>query len=169
MSDTEARNAVSAPDLEPTVTVELRPGREAGYAAVVDVCGEPDIATSDDVAEALRGLEGSVLVDLAECRFLDSSVISVLLADLRRRTHEGYGLDLVPQSNRQISRILQVSSIRSLRSVHEHGPPLHERAQRDATEGVSGTGASSGEGDSGTDQGGRFLSPMRRSSLFVID
>jgi anti-anti-sigma factor len=119
LSDTELVPASPAP----SVNVIFDGAREHGYVAIVDVCGEHDLATSSDIAEALRTLFGSVLVDFSQCSFIDSTVLSVLIEDLRARSREGQRLDLVvPASNASITRTLEVSGVRAMLSVYEARP-----------------------------------------------
>jgi anti-anti-sigma factor len=111
------------PDSQATVNVDLSVERSHGYMAILEVCGEHDMATAQDIVLALRGLHGNVLVDLSECTFIDSTVIRALLDDLRARSREGQRLDLiVPPLNTQIRRTLQVSGIQELLSVYDSRP-----------------------------------------------
>ena len=54
------------------IDVELQPPSAPGFAAVVRVCGEHDIASSGELGALLEPLYGNVLVDLSELR--DSSI-----------------------------------------------------------------------------------------------
>jgi anti-anti-sigma factor len=123
VNDTQSIDRASASPSERSVSVILDGGREQGYVAIVEVCGEHDIASADDIAQALQGLYGSVLVDLSQCQFIDSTVIGVLLESSRIRAREGQRLDLlVPTSNAPITRTLEVSGIRRLVSVYDSRP-----------------------------------------------
>jgi anti-anti-sigma factor len=123
VNDSQQFEPTGTPDAAPSVRITFETDRDHGYVAIVDVCGEHDIATADDIAQALRGLSGNVLVDLSECKFIDSTVIGVLLDNLRVRTREGQRLDLlVPVANTRISRTLEVAGVRGLLSVYDSRP-----------------------------------------------
>jgi anti-anti-sigma factor len=101
------------------IEVCLDPAETLGYAAVVTLHGEHDILSSERLLDALTPIGGSVLLDLTDCRFLDSTAITVLIVDAQIRVREGHRLELlVPPGNRTISRTLEVSGIRDLLTVH---------------------------------------------------
>lgn len=107
-----------------TVEVELRPVSAPAFAAVVRLCGEHDLATGDDLRTALAPVHGSVLVDLSECSFVDSTVIGVLVADHQSRIREGHRLELlVPAENTHVTRTLNVSGVGRLLPLHASLPP----------------------------------------------
>ena len=68
-----ARPHAAVPD------VEVAPEFDPGYAATVLLRNEHDLASSEGIASVLAPILGNVLVDLSECEFMDSTVISVLL------------------------------------------------------------------------------------------
>jgi anti-anti-sigma factor len=104
------------------IEVEIAPAR-GRFAARVALHGEHDIATSGAIREALSPIFGNVLVDLSDCSFIDSSVISVLLADCRERRREGQSLEvLVPPWNVSITRTIQVSGVASILTVRDGDP-----------------------------------------------
>lgn len=74
---------------EPSVNVDLHPTEAPGFAAIVWLAGEHDLSTSDAIRDALSPIFGNVLLDLSECTFIDSSVISVIVGDVRARAREG--------------------------------------------------------------------------------
>jgi anti-anti-sigma factor len=66
-----------------------------------------------------------VLVDLSECDFIDSTVISVLIRDYRERAREGHDLELlVPLENTTIARTLEIAGMRDLFVIHSSRPPV---------------------------------------------
>ena len=82
---------------EPAVHVEQRPGFTRGFAAIVALRGEHDIATAAEASAALGAVEGNVLVDLSDCTFLDSTVIGVLFVRNEELARDGCRLEvLVP-------------------------------------------------------------------------
>jgi anti-anti-sigma regulatory factor len=50
------------------------PDSEPRFAAIVLLLGEDDVTTADLVGETIDRVEGSVLVDLSECSFIDSTI-----------------------------------------------------------------------------------------------
>lgn len=108
---------------EPGVTVRFSPESPEGYAAIVSLHGEHDLATSPDLRAALAPIFGDVVVDLTRCEFIDSTVIGILLAkhgDLKR---EGRRVDLVvPLANARVTRVVDVIGMRDLLVVLDQLP-----------------------------------------------
>jgi anti-sigma B factor antagonist len=121
----ERREAASAlpTATPPAVHVDLTPGAPPGYAALVSLHGEHDLASSDTLRAALAPLLGDVVVDLSACTFMDSTVIGVLLGKCYDLRDEGRRLELVlPPENVAISRVVDVVGLRGLMLVHERMP-----------------------------------------------
>jgi anti-sigma B factor antagonist len=100
-------------DRELTVTVEA-PSEPAGSWPVVRVSGEIDILTSPILDQKLQGVvdqgQSSVLVDLGEVTFLDSTGLSVLITGLKRCQSTGGELRLVsPRPN--VRRVLEITGL----------------------------------------------------------
>lgn len=106
----------------PHVEVELRPANAPAYAAIVSLHGEHDLASSADVEAALAGIYGSILVDLTECEFIDTTVIRIVLVKRQELEREGHRLELVVPPENQISRTLGVLGLRDVLIVHEQAP-----------------------------------------------
>jgi anti-anti-sigma factor len=93
----------------------------SGYTAVVSLCGEHDLATAVDIQDALQSIWGDVLVDLTDCQFIDSTVISVLIRDDQTRQREGQRLELLlPAENTTICRTLEITGLRATLKIHAH-------------------------------------------------
>lgn len=98
---------------ELTVTIELPTGPAERWP-IVKVCGEVDIQTSPRLEEGLvsvldQGLT-SVVVDLGEVTFLDSTGLSVLIGALKRCQGAGGDLHLVsPRPN--VLRVLEITGL----------------------------------------------------------
>lgn len=86
---------------------------------VVRVRGEADLATTPELEEALsRAPAGSaVVVDLAECDFLDSAAIRAVLASVRRTQEDGGEAALVA-SDPGIRRVLEIVGIEAYVPIH---------------------------------------------------
>jgi len=106
-----------APPRRPRIDVTLDTG---GYAAVVALRGEHDVATSEAVRVALRPLHGVVLVDLGDCEFIDSTIIETLVAYAQQLAAEGHHLELVLPSPRSVvARALELIKIRDVVYVRD--------------------------------------------------
>jgi anti-anti-sigma factor len=100
------------------VEVEFRPARAPTFAAAIRLLGEHDMATIGTIKEALAPINGSVLVDLSDCAFIDSSAINVFVSDSHSRMREGHRLELfVPNENATVARTLQVSGLDAFLNV----------------------------------------------------
>jgi anti-anti-sigma factor len=107
----------------PEIGVALRPSGLPTYVALIELRGEHDLGTAEAIRVALAPLFGDVLVDLADCDFIDSSVIGALVLKARALEQEGYRLELVvPPSHSNIARVLEIVQIRDVITVHESVP-----------------------------------------------
>lgn len=106
----------------PPIEVELRPARAPRYAALVTLRGEHDLATSGRIAEALSRIAGTILVDLSDCEFIDSTVIRTLLRTSAELTREGYRLDLVLGPHPSVRRIVEVIGLSRLLVTYDQFP-----------------------------------------------
>ena len=105
------------------VDIEVAAETTPGYAATVILRSEHDLATSHGIEATLAPLAGNVLVDLSECEFMDSTVITVLLRKARELAREGYRLELVvPPENVHVARIAEVVGLRAFTTVHDRRP-----------------------------------------------
>jgi anti-anti-sigma factor len=101
-------------------TIELDTSAVSGlFSAVLTLCWEHDLVSSQDLERALQSLFGNVLVDLTNCQFIDSSIIRVLLRDHQSRRREGQRLELlVPAANSAVTDTLKVAGVGDLLTVH---------------------------------------------------
>ena len=108
---------------EPDIQVEIGPGDLPEFAAVVSLNGDHDLASAPQVSATLRSISGNTLIDLSECSFVDSTVISTLLSASRELQREGHHLQLlVPRENVTVTRTLEIIGIRELLVIHEKRP-----------------------------------------------
>ena len=108
---------------EPDIEVEIRPGDLPEFAAVVSLSGEHDLASAPQFLATLRSISGNQLIDLSECSFLDSTIISALISASQELEREGHHLELlVPRENVIVARTLEIVSMRDLLVVHEERP-----------------------------------------------
>jgi anti-anti-sigma factor len=114
----------NAHDDRAAIELERDPAAPPGMAAIVRLRGGHDIATSRTLREALNSVAGSVLLDLSECQFIDSSVIYVIFSDAHSRAKNGQQLEvLVPPENRAITRTLEIARAEDVLTVHRAVPP----------------------------------------------
>jgi anti-anti-sigma regulatory factor len=70
--------------LSPSIQIQTK-RRDCGrFSAIVVLNGEHDLSTREALRVAFAQLEGTLLVDLGLCSFIDASVIGVLLGNARR-------------------------------------------------------------------------------------
>jgi anti-anti-sigma factor len=90
-------------------------------AAVVALVGEHDLHSRPALRATLAyAAEGrNVLVDLSRCTFVDSAIISLLLATQRTlKTHEGRCELVIPNDAGYVTRLVEISGIAGLFRVH---------------------------------------------------
>jgi anti-anti-sigma factor len=117
--------AVSDPQSDALPRVDVRFGSAAAppYAAIVSLHGEHDLATAATIRDALSPLYGPILLDLSPCEFIDSTVIRTLLDKHRQLETDGHRLELlVPPDRKVIRRVLDVSGLRLVLTVHDTMP-----------------------------------------------
>ncbi len=105
------------------VDVELVPDGARGFAAVVSLRGEHDLASAAEVAGAIGAIDGNVLVDLTACSFIDSTIIGALIGNAKDLQREGHFLEIVaPPENTGIARTLEIVRMRDVVVVHPTRP-----------------------------------------------
>jgi anti-anti-sigma factor len=110
---------------ETVVELDLRPAQERAFAAIVSLRGEHDLSTAEQVSQAIGSVAGSVLVDLTDCTFVDSTVIGVLFALSQDLEREGHYLEVVvPPENSRVARTLELVRMRDVIVVHAVRPSL---------------------------------------------
>ena len=100
-------------------TVEV--GHHAPGLAVVSMRGEHDLSTSPELMRALEqaAAHSTVLVDLCECSFIDSSVIQVLIRTARALHAGGEQLVLViPPEQRHVARVAHMTHLAEIFPIH---------------------------------------------------
>ena len=94
------------------ISVETR-----GAATVVQVTGEVDLATHEELSERLREAAGAkkpVIVDLSGCPFIDSSGIRALLLGEREADRLA-----IAGAGAQVVRILEMTGVTQAVPVHD--------------------------------------------------
>jgi anti-sigma B factor antagonist len=107
-------------------TYELPAGRiEVGHAApglaVVSLHGEHDLSSEPTLSGALdaAAAHSHLIVDLADCTFIDSTVIAALLRSAHLVAKKGERLVLViPSQQRQVARIAEMTRLADQIAIH---------------------------------------------------
>jgi anti-anti-sigma factor len=86
-------------------------GSDGQYAAVVELFGEHDISTCWEVERAFAPLHGELLLDLTDCSFMDSTVLSVILQKARMLRVDGHGLEIRSRPGSPVAYMLDIASI----------------------------------------------------------
>jgi anti-anti-sigma factor len=107
------------------VDVELVPESVRGFAAIVSLRGEHDLASAAEVTRAIGAIAGNVLVDLTACSFIDSTIIEALIGNAKDLEREGHFLEIVaPPENSVILRTLEIVGMRDVMVIHPARPIL---------------------------------------------
>jgi anti-sigma B factor antagonist len=95
---------------------------EVDGVRVIAVRGELDLSTAPDLEgpldEAVNGGGGSVLIDLAECEFIDSTGIALIVRGWQKLEGNGSGHLAICSPNDQVKRVLDVSGLDQSIPVH---------------------------------------------------
>jgi anti-anti-sigma factor len=113
---TSARRIIGA--VHPAITIT-----DEGGVSIVELRGEHDLATATEVREALESALADrrpVVVELTLTDFIDSSILGVLLAGLRRAREASLGFVFVVQSDDggAVNRTLAGSGLLAFFPVH---------------------------------------------------
>jgi anti-anti-sigma factor len=102
---------------QPTTEIEIH----SAAACIVTLRGEHDASTSEAVTMALTLARGysNLLVDLAGCHFVDSSVINALLLAAKRAREGGGAVELVvPTNATAVRRTLEIANVQMVLPFH---------------------------------------------------
>lgn len=97
---------------------------EVDGVRVVAVRGELDLSTAPDLEgpleAALSGGESSVLIDLTECEFIDSTGIALIVRAWQQldADKEHGGRLVIANNNDQVQRVLEISGLNLSISIH---------------------------------------------------
>jgi anti-sigma B factor antagonist len=114
---TEA-NERSERSIPGTVTVTFA----APDSARIALCGEVDISTRPQIAEALERARGRryVVVDLSDCTFLDSTTVGVLMGFHAELDESGGRLAVaLPPTHGVVNRAVDMLGVREVLWVHD--------------------------------------------------
>ena len=102
---------------------EVKVGELEQGVRTIAVRGELDLSTAPELEgpleETLDSGEGSVLIDLSQCEFIDSTGIALIVRAWQRLDSGGNGRALVICShNEQVRRVLEITGLELSISVH---------------------------------------------------
>lgn len=93
---------------------------------VVAVRGELDLGTASDLEgpleEAIASMDASVLIDLSDCEFIDSTGIALIVRAWQRLDRsadgEGNGRVVICSDNDQVRRVLEITGLELSIAIH---------------------------------------------------
>jgi anti-anti-sigma factor len=97
---------------------------EVDDVRVVAVRGELDLSTAPELEgpldEALAGGDASVLIDLTECEFIDSTGIAMIVRAWQKLDgdEERAGKLVISSNNDQVQRVLEISGLNLSIPIH---------------------------------------------------
>jgi anti-anti-sigma factor len=107
--------------MEPQAIVQVE--RQSGAATVVTLHGEHDLNTATEIRDALgvASTYGDVIIDLAACTFVDSTIISILLQTANDLHTRGGLLKLVipPGSAPNAQRVFEMLGVQRVLPIHQ--------------------------------------------------
>jgi anti-anti-sigma factor len=94
---------------------------------VIAVRGELDLSTASDLEppleEAIATGDASVLIDLSECEFIDSTGIALIVRAWQRLDRaadgDGSGRVVISSGNEQVRRVLEITGLELSIPIHE--------------------------------------------------
>ncbi|WP_411107614.1 STAS domain-containing protein [Streptomyces sp. cmx-4-9] len=92
-----------------TTALTLTPGRRPDGTALLTAVGEIDMSNTGELAAALAGTAGPLVLDLTGVEYLDSAGLSVLFTHAER-------IELV--ANALLEPVLVISGLADLTTVH---------------------------------------------------
>lgn len=102
---------------------EVKVGDLEQGVRTISVRGELDLSTAPELEgpleEALESGEGSVLIDLSQCEFIDSTGIALIVRAWQRLDSSGNGRGLfICSQNDQVRRVLEITGLELSIPVH---------------------------------------------------
>ena len=90
-----------------------------GEAVVARLAGEVDMTNAAFVRDELPNDAFALVLDLGDCRYLDSAAIEVLFDMVRRLSRRRQELRLVVPPESPLARLLELTEVGSVALVHE--------------------------------------------------
>lgn len=99
--------------------------RRAGASAVVSARGDIDLSTLAKASAALDGARagaGSLVLDLREVGFMDTSGLRLIIEEQRRAAATGYRFAVV-RGSRRVQRLLEIAGLGGEDELFVDAPP----------------------------------------------
>lgn len=89
---------------------EVRVARLPGEIAVISLLGEHDVTTAWEVRNAIAFAlaQGTLVVDLSETEFIDSSIVHALVDSVQLASAQGLRISLQLQTHASVKRMLEI-------------------------------------------------------------
>ena len=90
---------------------EMREQRDERNVVRLSLSGELDLAVAEQLRTRLQALARShttVVLDLSDLQFIDSTGIHVLITHFNHATHDGWDLRVDPNLTSQVRRVIQL-------------------------------------------------------------
>jgi anti-anti-sigma factor len=110
------KDGVPLPSEREQIESAVRLERPAAGVTVVGLIGEHDLASKDEIAEAIEQAfaDGdAVVVDLTPAEFIDSSTLHVMVSSARRAGESGRGFALVIGGNESVRQVFELTGLLS--------------------------------------------------------
>jgi anti-sigma B factor antagonist len=91
-----------------------------GGVVVVTLHGEHDLSSVDSVREALAGGGASVVADLSDATFIDSSILGVIVEC--SQGERPFAVAAPPSSSPEVQRLLELTGLSGLLPVYDSVP-----------------------------------------------
>jgi anti-anti-sigma factor len=106
---------------------DVRKEQLDGGISAITVQGELDMNTASQLEqrleEALADSEASIMLDLSQCEFIDSTGIALIVRSWQRLDRnaggDGEGRLVLCSHNHQVRRLLKITGVESSISMHE--------------------------------------------------
>jgi anti-sigma B factor antagonist len=89
---------------------------------VISVRGELDLSTAPELEgpleEAVSAADASVLIDLSECEFIDSTGIALIVRAWQRLDGDGENKVVICSANEQVRRVLEITGLELSIAIH---------------------------------------------------
>jgi anti-sigma B factor antagonist len=101
----------------PSRPFEIRT-RQHDDATTIAISGELDLASVDQLRDAIRAAEESsrrsIVLDLSELSFMDSTGLSALLGARKRASENNHQLRFLPSRHDQVQQVLSITETNEL-------------------------------------------------------
>jgi anti-sigma B factor antagonist len=96
---------------------EMHERRDERGVVRLSLSGELDLAVADRLRSRLRQLARShatVILDLSDLQFIDSTGLSILLTNFNDAAHNGWQLQVDPKLTSQVRRVIELVGLDSI-------------------------------------------------------